>query len=224
MTFNSVVKIKPIQLSTKHPKPHTLMEWDGSTEEYFSDLHINPANIKKQTRLIVASNFKGFRLPDKNEQLRIRTQGQINLATIILKFVETQNIKELTVATYTFNRETLHIVQDLFHSGQIERFTLLVSNSYKFRDRKYSVELSAALLKLSKMYDVHMAYINSHTKISLFHTDVGFYVQEGSMNYSTNNWIEQLLLEENQAQYKHDYEFLQNVVPDENSKGTEIIC
>jgi len=177
-------------------------------------------NIKRSTyRYIYDRN--NIPLPGKGEQFRFRTQQQMNLITIILRVIEKHNIiDELTIATYTLNREAMSILTQLRESGKIKVINLLVASSYRFRDPKWKGEIE----DLCRLHKLHLTFADSHFKITLVKAGSDYYQLEGSMNYSTNNMAEQILLENNQETYKKDYEFITKIMGDRDSKALEVIC
>ena len=180
----------------------------------------NTENIKKRTyRYIYDKNL--IPVPGKGEQVRIRTQQQMNLITIILKVIDIYSeIEELTISTYTINREAMSILTQLKDSGKIKRINLLISSSYGFRDPKWYEEIKALCIG----HGMHLVFAWAHFKITLIRAKDNYFQIEGSMNYSTNNMAEQILLENNQETYEKDYKFITKIMGDRNSKALEVIC
>jgi len=180
----------------------------------------NTENIKKRTyRYIYDKNL--IPVPEKGEQIRIRTQQQMNLITIILKVIDIYSeIEELTISTYTINREAMSILTQLKDSGKIKRINLLISSSYGFRDPKWYEEIKALCIG----HGMHLVFAWAHFKITLIRAKDNYFQIEGSMNYSTNNMAEQLLLENSETTYMKDYEFINSIMTDRKNKALEIIC
>ncbi|HUW44192.1 MAG TPA: hypothetical protein VMW50_00175 [Dehalococcoidia bacterium] len=180
----------------------------------------NTENIKKRTyRYIYDKNL--IPVPEKGEQIRIRTQQQMNLITIILKVIDIYSeIEELTISTYTINREAMSILTQLKDGGKIKRVNLLISSSYGFRDPKWYEEIKALCIG----HKMHLTFAWAHFKITLIEAKGNYFQIEGSMNYSTNNMAEQLLLENSETTYMKDYEFINSIMTDRKNKALEIIC
>ncbi len=192
---------------------------------FLSENNIRGDIFNKPTFQIIKNVLADLRLPKKGEQIRIRTQQQINLLSMILKIIDVhKKINELTIATYTLNRFSMETFSDLLKSKAISKLNLFISSSYEFRDKKYCEELKEFALSLNKSCDVHLCFGWSHFKITLAKCKNNFYQIEGSMNYSTNNMAEQLLFENNKKTYLHDYKFITEVMVDTNNKALEIIC
>jgi hypothetical protein len=179
----------------------------------------NTKYIKKSTFEYI-ENRGIIPIPEKNEQKRIRTQMQLNLLTIILKIIEKfHEIKELTITTYTLNREALMTLIELNKNGKIEKINLYITEAYSFRDPKYYKEIKAVCIENK----INLVFAALHLKITLIETESNFFVLEGSMNYSTNNLAEQLLFENNENSYKKDYKFIKNVIGNKNNNAVDII-
>ena len=179
----------------------------------------------KPTFQIIKKVLHDLRLPKRGEQIRIRTQQQINLLSMILKIIDVhKKIDELTVATYTFNRFSMETFSALLKAKAILKLNLLISSSYEFRDKKYCQELKEFALTMNKKYSVHLCLAWAHFKITLVKCGDDFYQIEGSMNYSTNNMAEQLLFENSKETYDYDYKFIKEVILKNKNKALEIIC
>ena len=177
-------------------------------------------NIKKTTYKYI-SNSSDIPIPSRGEQIRIRTQQQMNLIVIILKLVDIHGvIDELTIATYTLNREAMSILTQLKSAGKIGKINLLIASSYGFRDPKWKGEME----QICKDNEMHLTFAWCHFKITLAKCGDDYYQFEGSMNYSTNNMAEQISFENNQEIYDWDYEFINGVMKDRNNKALEVIC
>lgn len=181
--------------------------------------------IKDITYQIIDNVVTNLRLPEKGEQIRIRTQQQINLISLIVKILdENHKINELTIATYTLNREIWSILIDLIKAEHIKKINLLITSSYSFRDNKLYEWMKDTANQLKDNYNFHLIFAWLHLKITLARCNDNYYQFEGSMNYSTNNMVEQILFENNQVTYDHDYFFLTETILDRDNKALEIIC
>ena len=166
-----------------------------------------------------------LRLPNKDEQIRIRTQTQISLLAIVLKIASLQPIDELTIATYTLNKkEAFETLCQMVKSGHIKKLNFLIASSYTFRDAEYYEFLKSTCLKLSKDYEIHLTFAWSHFKITLAKCRDDYYHIEGSINYSQNNMAENLIFENNKNIYDFDYNFITKVMNEQTNKALEIIC
>lgn len=187
--------------------------------------NIRESLFKKKEMQILDNVLENFKLPKKNQQIRIRTQQQINLISILLKIIEQhKKIDALTITTYTLNRLSLETICDLITAKKIKALNLLISSSYTFRDKKYYSEIKNKIFSLSKKYKVHLAFAWCHFKITLARCGTDYYQHEGSMNYSQNNMAENLLIENNKETYNHDYIFLNETVFLKKNKAIDVIC
>ena len=195
---------------------------DSDVGIFLKKNHIfNTDKIRKRTFQFLF-NANEIKIPLENNQVRIRTQRQINLISIILKFVNDYNfINELTIATYTLNKEALSILLQLFKSEKIKKLNLIVASSYTYRNKPH-YECIKQQCKANNI--TSLVFANIHLKIILLETQNNYYQMEGSMNFSTNNIAEQILIENNKSMYHFDYEFLNVTLRNRKNKALEIIC
>lgn len=181
--------------------------------------------LKPATFKIILDILNDFTLPRPGEQYRIRTQQQLNLIAIILRIVAIETvIDELTIATYTLNREAFGVLIDLLKSQKIQKLSLFLASSYSFRDKQYYEYLKYIAPKLHDSYDFHLAFAWIHLKVMLVWCGDNWYQSEGSMNFSTNNQVEQILFENRKDSYDYDYQFLHETLKAHNTKALEIVC
>ena len=207
-------------------KKHTTSDALKSNAKIFLDELITKEHrVKNKTYQIIGSAFSNLRLPMPGEQLRIRTQQQINMLAIILSILKKHKlIEELTIVTYTINRDTFNIISKLLESGKIKMLNLYIASSYSYRDAEYFNELKTTLLNLSKLFDCHLTFAWLHFKITLVKCGESYYHVEGSMNYSQNNMAEQIVFENNKEMYDFDYNMLKEVLSKKNNNALEVIC
>lgn len=191
---------------------------------FLNEIDVRSESLKAPTMRIL-DDLETFRLPGKDEQLRVRTQTQLNLISLVMKIAhERRGIEELTIATYTFNKEAFKILTDMLKGGSIGKLNLLIASSYNFREPEYSEYLKRTCLNLSKKYQLSLFFAWAHFKITLAKCGSHFYQFEGSMNYSMNNMAEQLLICDSRTVYEYDYDFIMNVCRNTKNKALEIIC
>ena len=112
-------------------KQKTSDKFKNKAKLFLDKIDVRTQKVTNKTQLIISTD--DLRLPDKNEQLRIRTQTQLNLIFVILKIIEQYKIIDnLTLATYTFNKEAFSIVKDLILSKRIKAATFLIASSYSY--------------------------------------------------------------------------------------------
>jgi hypothetical protein len=197
----------------------------GSAKQFLNQIDLRSSKFSKVTMRILR-DFSFLKLPEIGEQIRIRTQRQLNLVSLLLKIVEVhQEIDELTIATYTLNREAYEATIGLLKNGRVKKLNLILASSISFRNPTYYRELKEKVSNLARNFDVHLTFVWCHFKITLAKCGENFYQHEGSMNYSMNNMAEQILLENNRETYDYDYDFLNRVMTGrESNKATEVIC
>ncbi len=198
-------------------------KYRASVKIFLEEHDIRIESFKNPTFRIIYHVLEDLTLPRPGEQMRIRTQQQINLISIILKIIEVHGqIEDLTIATYTLNKEAWGVITDLLQSGRIEKLSLFLASSYSFRDKAYYEFLKTTTLSLQEHYNLSLVFAWLHLKITLAKCGGNYYQFEGSMNYSTNNMAEQILFENRIETYEHDYTLLQSFTS-HNNKALEVI-
>lgn len=174
---------------------------------------------------VLESTFNNLVFPEKEQQLRIRTQTQLNLIGIVLATVAREKlIDDATIATYTLNLDSFEILLALLKQGKIKRLNLLLASSYQFRNPQHYELFKAKCLELSVDYGIHLTFAWSHFKITLLKCGDNYYHFEGSMNYSQNNMAENLIFENDKEIYDFDYNFITKIMAEQTNKALEIIC
>lgn len=192
---------------------------------FLNELRIHKDIVKNSTYRIIYKILTDFTLPKKDEQMRIRTQQQINLITLILKMIEVHHeIDILTIATYTLNKEAFSILQDLIYDRRIHRCVLFLASSYGYRSPEEYERFKATIQNFqSQGFDVYLVFAWLHFKITMAQCDENFYHIEGSMNYSTNNMAEQLICENSREIYEFDEALFRDIIITRERTDLEII-
>ena len=177
-------------------------------------------HINRQTHIFL-TNRNELKAPKKNEQLRIRTQQRFNLLVILLMLIDNKKADEITIASYTFNREAFITLIQMVENGKIGKLNLLLAPFFKIRQKKYYEEMKRVCRETK---NVHLTFAHSHLKITLIKEGDNYYQFEGSMNYSGNQMAEQLLLENNKSIYDFDHNFLKNILSQRKNKSLEFVC
>ena len=201
----------------------TTEKYRSKAKIFLKNCDIRPSAITKKTMLTIANALE-INLPKKDEQFRIRTQTQLSMLAIVLSVLRKHDlIDELTIATYTLNREAYNLLTALL-GKRISKINLFLASSYTFRDAKYYDFLKKDAKRLMLDFDYHLVFAWSHLKITLIRCGDDFYQLEGSMNYSQNNLAENLVFENCRESYEYDYEFVLETMTKTTHKALEIIC
>lgn len=210
---------------TKQEEFSTSEKYKKNVKIFLDEWDIRATDIKKSTMICINNVLTDLILPEKETQLRIRTQQQINLISIIFKIIgKHKKIDELTIATYTLNQESFSLLIKLLKKKAIVRLNLFLASSYVFRDKNYYEKLKQEANYLKNQYDFHLVFAWLHFKITLAKCGDDYYQFEGSMNYSMNNMAEQVLLENNKKTYDYDYNFIKKIICNQSNKALEIVC
>lgn len=197
-----------------------LLRSDDDTKNFLSKNFIFDVSRIKQKTYEKIMNAKEITIPKKNCQTRIRTQSQINLISVIFIFADKYNIEELTISTYTLNKEALSVLLQLYKAKKIRKLNLLIASSYTFRSQEHYQFIKNECANFKK---VKLTFANLHFKITLIKTKNDFFQIEGSMNYSTNNLAEQILIENSKDTYDFDYNLLNVELRKKINKNLEIV-
>lgn len=194
-------------------------------KRFLDETHLHREYFKAPTYKILDDILTTFILPQKGEQLRIRTQQQINLISLVLKILDVHKaIDELIIGTYTFNREANSILFDLLKQKKINRLLLFLSSSYAFREPEYYRELKEKILEYqARGYFINCLFGWLHLKITLCQCRDDYYHIEGSMNYSSSSQAEQLLFENRKSIYEMDRAFFHDVIAQKKNKALEVV-
>lgn len=184
------------------------------TKLFLEEMNIRISHVKKANYKIISNIKSQLIIPKKNEQVRIRTQQQINLLSIVLGVLAKHKVaEEIMITTYSFNKEVFNIFVDLLKAGRIKKLFLFIASSYFFRDPGHAKHLKAKCLHLNAAgYDIHLSFAWLHMKITLIHAGSEYYQMEGSSNYSNNNMVEQIFFENNKKTYDHDRKFMTGIM------------
>ena len=205
-------------------KLNTPEKYASNAKQFLSEADIRSDLCRKTTFSILSKLDPETIIPKKNHQIRIRTQKQLNMISILCGLIGKKIADEVTITTYTLNKEALNILCDLLVRKKIKKLSILLSSSYSFRDPTHKSLIINTVKKLSAKYKIHLTFIWSHFKITLLKIGNDYYQIEGSMNYSQNNMAENLFIENNKKSYEHDHEFIQKIINADSGNALEKIC
>jgi len=130
------------------------------------------------------------RLPSEEEFFFLQTEKQFNAFTFIPAVAKVHSIRHLYACTYSLSRRTIEALIELHDKGLIEAITLSISDSLIKRNPK-TVDLLVA--QISSRANIKVLFTWSHAKVALLETNEGYYVIEGSGNWSENAHYEQYI-------------------------------
>lgn len=151
-------------------------------------------------------NFKQDvdRLPGDEEFFFLQTQNAFNAFTFIPRIIQEQSITHLYASTYSLSRRVIEALVELHTKGFIDRITLYISDSLIKRN-PVTIDLLCALVANYGNIEVNFGW--NHSKVALARTKNGYYVIEGSGNWSENAHIEQYIF----SNSKEHYEFRREI-------------
>lgn len=194
-------------------------------KQFLRTLQLDTRPLKPTMYKIIAS-AADITLPPLGHTLKIRTQTQLNMISLVLTaLTQHETIDELVITTYTLNLDIFTLLTEMVKNGQVKSLTLLLSSSYGFRlpeNKRHFAEAAAALNHAG--HDVHLVFAWLHFKITLMRCGRNFYNIEGSMNYSTNNMAEQLSIDNDQQAYEFDRQFIGEITSRTSNSALEVIC
>jgi hypothetical protein len=129
-----------------------------------------------------------MRVPTPEEFFFLQSDTAFNAFTFIPLVAKLYPIKELYASTYSISRKVIEALIEMHDKGQIERITLLVSDSMIKRN---PLTIDNLMSMASSRPNVTVLYAWVHAKVCLLKTHDDFYVIEGSGNWSENAHYEQ---------------------------------
>jgi hypothetical protein len=129
-----------------------------------------------------------MRVPTPEEFFFLQSDTAFNAFTFIPLVAKLYPIKELHASTYSISRKVIEALIEMHDKGQIERITLLVSDSMIKRN---PLTIDNLMSMASSRPNVTVLYAWVHAKVCLLKTHDDFYVIEGSGNWSENAHYEQ---------------------------------
>lgn len=132
------------------------------------------------------------RLPNPGELMMLWTLKQFNAFTFIPYTIgQTGTIEELIISTYSISTKTIDSLMALIDSGKIKHLHITISDSVKFRIPRVVDHLNNLLQHRS--HQISLLYGWNHSKVMLMRTATGYYVVEGSGNFTENAQHEQYI-------------------------------
>ena len=182
----------------------------GREQEAETDVHISKylaAHYQK-----VSSLEKDLmRIPTSEEFFFLQSDTAFNAFTFIPLVAKVFPIKELHASTYSLSRKVIDALIEMHDKGQVERITLLVSDSMIKRN-PLVIDNIMAMAKSRPNVTVLYAWV--HAKVCLLKTHEHYYVIEGSGNWSENAHYEQYVF----ANSKGLYDFRMKLFTDSKLK------
>lgn len=152
-----------------------------------------------------------FRVPTQEEFFFLQSDTAFNAFTFIPLIAKTHPIKELHATTYSISRKVIEALIELHDSGQIERVTLLISDSMIKRN---PIVIDNLMGMAQSRPNLTVLYAWVHAKVCLMQTHDNYYVVEGSGNWSENAHYEQYTF----ANSKGLYDFRMKLFTETNLK------
>jgi hypothetical protein len=128
------------------------------------------------------------RLPTDEEFFFLQSDTAFNAFTFIPFVAKHFPIKELFASTYSIGRKVIEALIEMHDRGEIERITLLVSDSMIKRN-PLVIDNLMAMATTRPSLTVLYAWV--HAKVCLMQTHNHYFVIEGSGNWSENAHYEQ---------------------------------
>ena len=152
-----------------------------------------------------------MRIPTSEEFFFLQSDTAFNAFTFIPLVAKVFPIKELHASTYSLSRKVIDALIEMHDKGQVERITLLVSDSMIKRN-PLVIDNIMAMAKSRPNVTVLYAWV--HAKVCLLKTHENYFVIEGSGNWSENAHYEQYVF----ANSKGLYDFRMKLFTDSKLK------
>lgn len=152
-----------------------------------------------------------MRVPTAEEFFFLQSDTAFNAFTFIPFVANNYPIKELHASTYSISRKVIQALIEMHDKGQIERITLLISDSMIKRN---PLTIENLMAMASSRPNVTVLYAWVHAKVCLLQTHENYFVIEGSGNWSENAHYEQYTF----ANSKGLYDFRMKLFTDSKLK------
>ena len=152
-----------------------------------------------------------FRIPTQEEFFFLQSDTAFNAFTFIPLVAKVFPIKELHASTYSLSRKVIDALIEMHDKGQVERITLLVSDSMIKRN---PLVIDNIMAMAKSRPNVKVLYAWVHAKVCLLKTHENYFVIEGSGNWSENAHYEQYVF----ANSKGLYDFRMKLFTDSKLK------
>lgn len=152
-----------------------------------------------------------MRVPTPEEFFFLQSDTAFNAFTFIPLVAKIYPIKELHASTYSISRKVIDALIEMHDKGQIERITILVSDSMIKRN---PLVIDNLMAMASSRPNVNVLYAWVHAKVCLLATHDSHFVIEGSGNWSENAQYEQYTF----ANSKGLYDFRMKLFTDSKLK------
>ena len=179
-------------------KNHAVDKSDSKAEKF---VEIHTKKVQSLKHLV-----KDY--PEPNVVFFIWTLNSFNAFTFIpYVFNISGTIEELVICTYSINRRIIDSLIRFIDKGKIEKVTIFISDSIKYRLPLVYDHLDS-LVKNRDNVAVHYAW--NHSKIALAKSGENYFVFEGSGNFSENAQFEQYVLLNSKSVYEFRYNCIRN--------------
>lgn len=128
------------------------------------------------------------RVPTADEFFFLQSDSAFNAFTFIPFVLVHYPIKELHACTYGISKKVIEALVQIHDNGQIERITLLISDSMIKRN---PLVIDSLMTMAKSRPNMTVLYAWVHAKVCLLKTHEDFFVIEGSGNWSENANYEQ---------------------------------
>jgi hypothetical protein len=163
-------------------------------------------------------------LPLTGEQWRIVTQRDFNTFSFILWVIEQRGvIDDLTILTFNMDEASIHAIVKMFDLGIIQRVTIVISASIKFRMPERVTQLRLAHADRVATGCFRVGFVWNHAKIALMATGDDRYVLEGSGNMSSNAEIEQYIFDNSPEVYNFHAGWVEDIFTIGDIRSREVL-
>lgn len=147
-------------------------------------------------------------IPAENHITLIRTQSQLNIFTLFLRFIEEYgSIDFLSIQTYTFDENTILALNQLLESGKIQKLQIIMTETCNFRLPKIYLLLKE-LFQNNK--NVNLVFYWIHSKVNLIKCNQNYFLLDGSGNFSMNAQVEHYNIINSQNLFEEELKWQNN--------------
>ena len=186
-------------------KPRQLQQPEASADKQLCTAYLNSHEFK-------VSGLRDLchRLPDPGQMILLWTLKQFNAFTFIPYIIQNAGtIHELAISTYSISTKGIDAIMLMVDRGQIGHVHISISDSVKFRIPRVVDHLNS--LVTARPDKISLLYGWNHSKITLMKTDKGFYIVEGSGNFTENAQHEQYIFMNSEQIYNFRKECMDGI-------------
>lgn len=189
--------------------------FEKGREDYNNDVTSRVVKIRSKIRFENKTKREAVsalitEMPEDGESLHIVSNGSFDYFTLIPHIVEMCNglADEFWFSTWTMSRENVIQIVDLFDRGIFRKIFALTGEYFRTREAKVYSLLYDEMKKRGQVFCCN----KNHAKVTLLKIGGGYYVIEGSANFTANPRIEQFIISKSKELFDFHKDWMNEVI------------